>query len=352
MRLVSPVYGKELVQLAHNRRHSVLKLLFLVVLCLCTAVVLFPLDAERGVARARLGLAFFATLFYVTLLAAAVFTPLVTSGCIAGEREANTLPLLLHTRLTPRNIVQDKGLSRITHMLYLASLTFPFLALTLLLGGVEITHVVAACAYVLGTVLFVGGLSLFFSALRETTLRALASTYLYGVVLLAVTSALAALVCGLLNAGFPLALVNPAVGMAMLLERNYDGLWIDLAAGGYLLGAIGGRGGRVGGPARRRHPPGTVAFLPDPTVTPAADPCRRCRRARSFQPAGHRRPAVAGSPPAPVRDRRVPRDRPGARHDRRPWRLPGVPPLRRGLRAHGAAAPAPGHAAGGDLLLP
>jgi ABC-type transport system involved in multi-copper enzyme maturation permease subunit len=170
MRLLSPVYGKELVQASHGWLLPALKAVVLALLLVVAAYAMMDRD-QFSAAR---GLRLFAMLGMVTCGAVAVLTPLLVAGVVAGERQANTLSLLFLTRLSDWQIVQDKGLARLTLLAYLAALVAPFMVGTLLYGGVEPAQVVLVVANVAATALLAGGVSLLASARCRTPGRAIA----------------------------------------------------------------------------------------------------------------------------------------------------------------------------------
>ncbi len=221
-RLISPVYTKELVQIAAQKRGAWVKLLFLLALLITTVISLWDYRHYQGEDLTSLGRNFFTVLCVVDLVAVAVLTPLIASGAIAGEKEANTLGLLLITRLRPWNIVQDKALSRITQLLYLVGLTFPFMALALLLGGVEWYQIAGAMLYLVSCVLFGGGIAVFFSSIRQNHVRAAASAYVYIFLIFILSSIAAGLVTGFWHSKLLAGAINPAAGFVFLLEP-YNG---------------------------------------------------------------------------------------------------------------------------------
>lgn len=175
--MVSPVFFKELGQLAVSRKPLAMKAILLAILIADFLICLGTASRYDGMASGELGRTLFATLTMVELLAMTVFTPVVTAGMVCGEREANTLGLLFLTRLKAWNIVQDKGLSRIVLMLILCAITLPFMFAALLFGGVEPLHILAAAANILSVILFTGGISLLFSTRARRYGAALAMSY-------------------------------------------------------------------------------------------------------------------------------------------------------------------------------
>lgn len=178
MSLLSPVYFKELGQVAVSRKPVVMKSILAGVLLVATLIALWSFSGDdTNMSSGRFGQSLFMTIVFIELSAMALFTPVVTAGMVCGEREANTLGLLFLTRLKAWNIVQDKGLSRITLMLVLCAVTLPFMFTALLFGGVDPQQIVAAAGNILAVILLCGGLSLLFSTVARRYGAALAMSF-------------------------------------------------------------------------------------------------------------------------------------------------------------------------------
>ncbi len=173
--ILSPVYFKEVVQIATQRRTFWVKTLFVVILLGASGLVMAAFRDSRGFSQ--LGLTLFGVFSYIELIAVMLLAPLVTAGSVSGERQANTLNLLFLTRLNNWNIVQDKGLSRITYLLMLCSLTFPFLFGAMLFGGVEVAQVWQAVGFISGSAVFCGGVGIFCSTFSGSYLSAVIKSY-------------------------------------------------------------------------------------------------------------------------------------------------------------------------------
>ena len=172
MKLISPVFTKELMQLAQSRRHVWMKGIFLVILVITLLAII-----GNSYAASSIGPNIFNSVINANLLAIAIYTPIVTAGAVCGERESRTLGLLFITRLNMWNIVQDKGLSRVAFLFYICMLTFPFLAAAVMCGGVETAQVVNGIGNMIGLMLFSSGLGLICSTYSRRYLSALICTY-------------------------------------------------------------------------------------------------------------------------------------------------------------------------------
>jgi ABC-type transport system involved in multi-copper enzyme maturation permease subunit len=163
----------ELVRLA--RRGQVTRLRVLSLYCLLLAVLFFPLfwtplpggqtnpaqlfsapawntrEAEDPAGYVRLSNSLALVLLEVQLLFVAVAAPAIAAGAIAEEKDRETLPLLLTTQLTIREIVWWKAAGRLALILATVVAGLPVILLTLFLGGAGIQLIATGYALILGT---------------------------------------------------------------------------------------------------------------------------------------------------------------------------------------------------------
>lgn len=103
--------------------------------------------------------------------------PAMTGTAIAGEREKQTLEILLTTRLSPRNIIIGKLASSINMMIIMAFSSLPILSLVFTIGGITLFDLGAFMVLVATTAIYIGSMGIFFSTLLKKTLAATVSTY-------------------------------------------------------------------------------------------------------------------------------------------------------------------------------
>ncbi|OVE80827.1 hypothetical protein BVY04_04810, partial [bacterium M21] len=208
-RPVSPVFFKEMVQLATARRQVWIRLMFVGTL----SIVAYFAIAQQSSRRTDLGQGLFAALIWFEMIAVLLLTPILTAGCIAGERQANTLSLLLLTPLFHRNIIMDKALSRIFDIGYLFLLSLPFMFLSVMLGGVEWMQAAVAMPFIIGTIFIAGAAGILFSTIRDTYLSALISTYIYLFVVGLSLLILSLIFARVFNFNNLAMVVNPVLGL-------------------------------------------------------------------------------------------------------------------------------------------
>ncbi|MFC7443224.1 ABC transporter permease [Laceyella putida] len=101
----------------------------------------------------------------IQLVMAAFVVPGVTAGLISGERERQTLPILLTTNLSSTQIVLSKWIASISFIVLLYILSLPIYLVVFMYGGISPEYVWKFVALYLVTILFYGSLGIFYSTL-------------------------------------------------------------------------------------------------------------------------------------------------------------------------------------------
>lgn len=120
-------------------------------------------------ASAAIGRAIFADLLMLQTLMIAVLAPAATAGAISSEREHQTLELLAVTPISSFAIVLGKLLSALAWVFVLVLASIPVTALVFVFGGVAPDDVLRGYAVLVATVIGLGSIGIFFSALTRRT---------------------------------------------------------------------------------------------------------------------------------------------------------------------------------------
>lgn len=107
-----------------------------------------------------------------------LMTPAFTAGSISGERERQTLDLLLVTKMSPLSIVIGKFLSGLSLIALTIISTMPIFALIMYFGGTSISYIFAVTAYMLLICGAFGAISIFFSTVFKKTVTSMVFTYI------------------------------------------------------------------------------------------------------------------------------------------------------------------------------
>ena len=139
---MNPVYKRELKVSSRSIRMAMVLLIFNGIL---SAVALFnmysvvdqvKMTAEIQYSRFLELYVFVASIEFAMLM---FIMPAMTSNSISGERERQTLDLMLTTTMKPGEIVLGKLAAAFTSMLLLVLSSFPALALVFVYGGITVT---------------------------------------------------------------------------------------------------------------------------------------------------------------------------------------------------------------------
>jgi ABC-type transport system involved in multi-copper enzyme maturation permease subunit len=120
-------------------------------------------------ASASVGRGIFLGLLFLQTLMVAVLAPAATAGAISSEREHQTLELLSVTPISSLAIVLGKLLSALAWVFVLVLASIPVTALVFVFGGVAPDDMVRGYIVLFATVIGLGSVGIFFSALTRRT---------------------------------------------------------------------------------------------------------------------------------------------------------------------------------------
>lgn len=96
-------------------------------------------------------------------------TPGLTAGLISGERERQTLPMLLTTNLSAASIVTSKLVAALGFMALLVIASMPLYAISVLYGGVSPLQLLQIFSFYVVAMFFLGSVGVLFSTLIRRT---------------------------------------------------------------------------------------------------------------------------------------------------------------------------------------
>ncbi|MDD6208257.1 MAG: ABC transporter permease subunit [Clostridiales bacterium] len=115
------------------------------------------------------------TLEYALVL---FLVPSYTSGAISGERERQTLEILLTTKMKPFQIVIGKLLSSISLIILLVISSLPILSIIFSIGGASVIELLKLILMCITSAIYIGSFGILFSTLFKRTMPATVITYL------------------------------------------------------------------------------------------------------------------------------------------------------------------------------
>lgn len=185
---MNPVYKRETMVSSRSFKLALILMIFNGILALVALLNMYSalaqvhLTAEIQYSSFLDLYVFVAVLEFVMLI---FIMPAITAGSISGERERQTLELMLTTQMTPVDIVMGKMMASLSTMMIMIVSSFPILAMVFVYGGVTMHDMGMLLLCYVAAALFIGSLGTCCSAVfQKSTLSTVVSYGLLGLVVL------------------------------------------------------------------------------------------------------------------------------------------------------------------------
>ncbi len=194
---MNPVYLRELYQNSRMKKTAVLLSVFNGVLSLFGLLAFYLTfeDAQKIGNSVNYSdiLTIYGIITGAQFLLVLFIIPGISSGTISGEREKQTLDILLSTRMTPFQIIKGKLLASLSLMLLLGISSLPITALVFAVGGITFPQLLQFQLFLIVTSVYLGSIGIFFSSLCKRTTLSTVCAYTTGFI---ITIGLAMLLLG------------------------------------------------------------------------------------------------------------------------------------------------------------
>ncbi|NOV03454.1 ABC transporter permease [Paenibacillus planticolens] len=111
------------------------------------------------------------------LVLIAFMTPGLTAGVVSGEREKQTLNMLLTTQQSSGTIILSKLFASLSFMLLTVVATMPLYSIVFLYGGVSPKQVLAVFVFYVFVMVLFGAVGIFFSTMLKKTVISVIAAY-------------------------------------------------------------------------------------------------------------------------------------------------------------------------------
>lgn len=108
-----------------------------------------------------------------------ITTPALTAGSISGERERQTLDLMLVTKMSPFSIIAGKLMSCLSLVFLMILASVPVFAIVFYFGGVSLFSLLGMTLFMLSVSCMIGAVSIFVSTLLKKTAMSMVLVYLF-----------------------------------------------------------------------------------------------------------------------------------------------------------------------------
>lgn len=172
---INPVYGKEIKLKVRSVRFCVTVFLFnlmLGIIAITGFEVMFNMHLNPYVDYSGAAKVFY-ILISMEIIAVMFLVPSFTAGSIAGEREKQTLDILLTTTLTPEKIIIGKLFSSVSMVLLLVVSSLPIISIVFTIGGIGMEDLILFMFAILVISFFVGSMGMLASTVLKKTVPAM-----------------------------------------------------------------------------------------------------------------------------------------------------------------------------------
>lgn len=182
---INPVYGKEVKLRVRSLKFAMTILFFnlgLVAIALLGFEMIFNINMNYRIDYSAAVTVYF-VIICIEAAMVAFLVPVFTAGSIAGEREKQTLEILLTTVLKPGQIVTGKLMSSISMVVLLVFSSLPVVSIIFTIGGINMADLFQFVVFIIVMSLFIGSMGVCASAMVKKAIPATVISFvLVGVV--------------------------------------------------------------------------------------------------------------------------------------------------------------------------
>jgi ABC-type transport system involved in multi-copper enzyme maturation permease subunit len=168
-RLRNPVLVNEWKLRMRTRRSPWIITLYLLVLGGVTLTFIYLMTGGGGHYNPNRSRELFMVLSILQLAMICFVVPGLTAGVISGERERQTLSILLTTNISATKLIVGKWLASLSFMTFLVFATIPLYAIVFLYGGISPAQLLKVFGFYLITMLGLGSVGVLISTLIKRT---------------------------------------------------------------------------------------------------------------------------------------------------------------------------------------
>ena len=178
---MNAVLFKDMQQQVKKARMSVIIFIINLILFIIAGITMLSISSNYTSHYAvdnRILIDLFLGLIVTESVLIGIMVPSFTAGTISGERERQTMDVLLTTKMTPWEIVKGKYWSSIMQMLLLLVSGLPIFALVFVYGGISFFQVLLVIGVVITSLMFFASIGVYFSAVMKKTGGATVLTFI------------------------------------------------------------------------------------------------------------------------------------------------------------------------------
>ena len=193
---MNPILRKELRLGSRSIKIPLALMFYNIVLALIAVVMIFSVNAVGGISGAFSSngdaidfsgyLYIFPVIGWTQLGITLLIVPILSAGSISGEREKQTLEIMLTTPEKPFSIIWGKLLASLSNFIMFIVTSIPIMAISFVLGGLNWFALLGFIVMILVVAILVGSIGVFCSSAFKKTIASIVMTFLieFGVLFL------------------------------------------------------------------------------------------------------------------------------------------------------------------------
>lgn len=175
----NPILSQSMKRRMRSYRAPLLITLYVAFLLLVSSAALITLTKPAvSLGNLRAGIESYAYIVVMQFALIVLVAPALTAGSIAGERERQTLDLLLCTRVGSLSIVLGKLFSNVCFLALMIATSLPMMAVTMFFGGINFFDALFMLAFLIVTAFACCTVGIVCSAVFKRTVTATVMAYL------------------------------------------------------------------------------------------------------------------------------------------------------------------------------
>ncbi|MDE5966515.1 MAG: hypothetical protein K2G89_06755 [Lachnospiraceae bacterium] len=179
--MMNPILNKELTVGSRSIKMSIHLMLYNLILGGIAIITLLILREESayGGADYQSLMALFPILATLQCFIILFMIPVLTASSIAGERERQTLDVMLTTPISAFSIVLGKVFSAMAQVLMYVLSSIPIMSLAFIIGGMSWSYILGFIVMVIYASFYVGAVGVYCSAKKKKTIASVISSFIF-----------------------------------------------------------------------------------------------------------------------------------------------------------------------------
>lgn len=176
---INPVLLKELKVKMRGWRAVGIVTVYLAILALVAVFFLITTDRDMytSIVNPELAMGSYTLLAIFQFALILFIVPALTAGAISGEREKQTLDLLLSTSMSTISIIMGKLFASLSHIILLIVASLPIFSMVFMFGGISLVELIQLLGFYIATSIMIGSIGIYFSTYFKRTTVANVLTY-------------------------------------------------------------------------------------------------------------------------------------------------------------------------------